>query len=106
MSSARSPSLSLPSDRRTHAALLQRNELVKFLRTILYLCRDSYPSNLSQKNCAYFLRTTPGTIPAPSTSEDADKIMVKYLDYGLLNGHTLYLLANILNKVRVSSRED
>ncbi|CAF1153227.1 unnamed protein product [Adineta ricciae] len=76
-----------------------RNELVKYLRTILYLCRDSYPSNLSQKNCVYFLRTTPGTIPAPSSTEDADKIMVKYLDYGLLNGHTLYLLANILNKV-------
>ena len=35
--------------------------------------------------------------------EDADKTMVKYLDYGLLNGHTLHLLANILNKVSRTS---
>jgi hypothetical protein len=33
--------------------------------------------------------------------EDTDKTMVKYLDYGLLNGHTLHLLANTLNKVRI-----
>lgn len=32
--------------------------------------------------------------------EEAHKTMVKYLDYGLLNGHTLHLLANVLNKVR------
>ncbi|CAF3533097.1 unnamed protein product [Rotaria sordida] len=76
-----------------------RNELVKYLRTMLYLCRDIYPSNLSKKNCIYFLRTIPGTIPAPSSIEDADKIMIKYLDYGLLNGHTLHLLANTLNKI-------
>ncbi|CAF0756790.1 unnamed protein product [Adineta steineri] len=76
-----------------------RKEQVMYLRTILYLCHDSYPSNLSQKNCVYFLRTTQGTIPELTTMEDADKIMIKYLDYGLLNGHTLYLLANILNKV-------
>jgi hypothetical protein len=83
--------------------LFQRDELVKYLRTILYLCRDSYPSNLSQKNCVYFLRTTPGTIPAPSSIEDADNTMIKYLDFGLLNGHTLYLLADILNKVRIDN---
>ncbi|CAF3582250.1 unnamed protein product, partial [Rotaria sp. Silwood2] len=77
-----------------------RNELVKYLRTILYLCRDIYPSNLSKKNCVYFLRTTSGTISAPSSIEDTDKTMVKYLDFGLLNGHTLHLLANTLNKVR------
>jgi len=35
----------------------------------------------------------------PPSLEDADKTMVTYLDYGLLNGHTLHLLANILNKV-------
>ena len=67
---------------------------------MLYLFRDNYPSNLSQKNCAYFLRTTSGTIPVPLSTEDADITMIKYLDYGLLNGHTLHLLADILNKVR------
>ncbi|CAM4781636.1 unnamed protein product [Rotaria magnacalcarata] len=76
-----------------------RNELVKYLRTLLYTCRDFYPSNLSKKNCVYFLRTTSGTVHTPSSMEDADKTMVKYFDYGLLNGHTLHLLANTLNKV-------
>ncbi|CAF0991421.1 unnamed protein product, partial [Didymodactylos carnosus] len=76
-----------------------RNELVKYLRTILYLCRESYPPNITQKICVYFLRTSAGTIPVPPSYEEADKSMTKYLDYGLLNGHTLHLLANTLTKV-------
>jgi hypothetical protein len=69
-------------------------------RTVLHLACDSYPANLSQKNSVYFLRTTPGTIPVPSSQEDAHQTMVKYLDHGLLNGHViLQSLSNILNRV-------
>ena len=73
--------------------------LKTILKTYLYMNCGSYPPDLSTKLCIYFIRTSPGTVQAPYTLEEAHDILPPYFDFGLLNSHPLFMLSQALNKI-------
>lgn len=59
----------------------------------------SYPSDISSKQCMFFLRTTPGTVLLPTSIEEAHLTLSQYFDFGIINLHPLFMLSQNLNKV-------
>ena len=62
----------------------------------------AYPPDLSSKLSMYFIRTTPGTVQVPYTLDEAHEILPPYFDFGMLNSHPLFMLSQMLTKVRLS----
>lgn len=56
------------------------------------------PSKYASYNCIYFLRTQTGVVPMPQNYDEME-ILPEHFEYGLLNGHTLVMLDQIINNV-------
>jgi hypothetical protein len=61
----------------------------------------TYPPDLSKKISMYFIRTTSGTVQVPYTLDEAHEILPPYFDFGILNSHPLFMLSQMLTKVKI-----
>ena len=57
------------------------------------------PENVIEEDCLYFLRASSGMVPLPNTIQEAEETMSGYLEYGILNGHSLVMLEQIISHV-------
>ena len=80
--------------------LLQRIEIQKVDRTYLFMCYGHLPEELMKEDCVYFLRNTPGMVPLPNTIEEANEQLPALFEIGLLNGHSLVMLEQVISQVR------
>ncbi|ESO91629.1 hypothetical protein LOTGIDRAFT_122204, partial [Lottia gigantea] len=68
-------------------------------RTYLFMCYEHLPEEVSDLNSVYFLRNTPGMVPLPNSVEEADEMLPGYFEFGVLNGHSLVMLEQIITQV-------
>ena len=54
-----------------------------------------------QHDSVYFLRVTAGMVSLPGNMDEADEILPPCFEMGLLNGHSLVMLEQIINQVCV-----
>ena len=67
---------------------------------MLFVSCANVPDLRSQTNAFYFLRTTTGPVPLPSTIDEANEIMPSLFEFGLLNENdTLLMLDQLLHNV-------
>ncbi|XP_077995609.1 dynein axonemal heavy chain 10-like isoform X2 [Glandiceps talaboti] len=71
----------------------------KVERTILHMCHGHLPEEVSEQDCVYFIRNTPGMVELPNTIEEADDMLPKYFEFGILNGHSLVMLEQVIKQV-------
>ncbi|XP_076453104.1 dynein axonemal heavy chain 10-like [Babylonia areolata] len=71
----------------------------KVWRTYLYMVYQHLPEEVTDENCLYFLRNTPGMVPLPNSIEEANEMLPAYFEFGILNGHSLIMLEQIIGQV-------
>ncbi|XP_070572584.1 dynein axonemal heavy chain 10-like isoform X2 [Ptychodera flava] len=71
----------------------------KVMNTILHMCHGHLPEEVSEQDCVYFIRNTPGMVELPNTLEEANDMLPKYFEFGILNGHSLVMLEQIITQV-------
>ncbi|XP_059165934.1 dynein axonemal heavy chain 10-like isoform X2 [Physella acuta] len=71
----------------------------KVWRTYLQMCYEHLPEENNDHESIYFIRNTVGMVPLPATLSEAEEILPSYLEYGILNGHSLLMLEQIITKV-------
>lgn len=71
----------------------------KVMRTYLYMCYQHLPEEVADTKSVYFLRNTPGMVPLPNSSEEANSELPGYFEMGILNGHSLVMLEQIISQV-------
>uniref|UniRef100_A0AAV2KWR9 AAA+ ATPase domain-containing protein n=1 Tax=Knipowitschia caucasica TaxID=637954 RepID=A0AAV2KWR9_KNICA len=76
-----------------------RTELKVVYHTDLELYVDHFPTNSSQLRIFYFLRWTNEVVPEPQNMEEACRLLPKVLNNGLLNGHPLEMMRNLLTHI-------
>ncbi|PVD32839.1 hypothetical protein C0Q70_08286 [Pomacea canaliculata] len=84
---------------KTDAAPKTKIILQKVSRTYLYLCYQHLPEEVIEESCIYFLRNSPGMVPLPNSIEEANEMLPLYFEFGLLNGHSLVMLEQIISQV-------
>ena len=57
------------------------------------------PEEVIDENCVYFLRNTPGMVPLPNSIEEANEMLPSFFEFGILNGHSLIMLEQIIGQV-------
>ena len=72
---------------------------MKVMRTYLYMCYQHLPEEYASSDCVYFLRNTPGMVPLPNSTEEANETLPGYFEIGFLNGHSLVMLEQIISQV-------
>lgn len=82
-----------------HCFLFQKIIIQKVLRTYLHMCHNHLPEEVAENDCVYFLRNTPGMVPLPNNLAEANEQLPEYLEMGLLNGHSLVMLEQIISQV-------
>ncbi|XP_043835576.1 dynein axonemal heavy chain 10 [Dromiciops gliroides] len=65
-------------------------------RLYLQVCYDSVPEEFMNQSIVFFLRNTKETINEANDMNEAMELMPERLEYGVLNGHILHLLKDIL----------
>lgn len=75
------------------------------LKTYLHIHCKMYPPDINNKLSMYFLRNTAGMVPVFNTLDEARTVLPQYFDYGLLNSHPLYLLNQVLTKVKLNKNK-
>ena len=63
------------------------------------MCYQHLPEDVIEENCLYFLRNTPGMVPLPNSIEEANEMLPAYFEFGILNGHSLIMLEQIIGQV-------
>ena len=72
----------------------------KVWRTYLYLCYGTImPEEVAEVTSVYFLRNTEGMVPLPNTMSEANAELPKCFEVGILNGHALNMLEQIITQV-------
>ena len=71
------------------------------MRTYLYMCHGHVPEQVAEEDCVYFIRNTPGMVDLPNTMEEALDMLPKFFEYGILNGHSLVMLEQIISQVKI-----
>ena len=72
------------------------------MRTYLYICYGNINENIGDFTSVYFLRNTEGMVPLPNSIEEAKVDLPKCFEFGVLNGHSLNMLEQIITWVRLS----
>nr|XP_054773560.1 dynein axonemal heavy chain 10-like [Lytechinus pictus] len=72
-----------------------------FMRTLLYMCHGHVPEQVAEEDCIYFIRNTPGMVDLPNTMDEAQTMLPKFFEYGILNGHSLVMLEQIITQVYI-----
>ena len=70
--------------------------------TYLYMVYQQLPEEVSQYTTVYFLRNTPGMVTLPNTMDEAHEILPALFEIGVLNGHTLIMLEQMITQVNES----
>uniref|UniRef100_A0A4X2JQB9 Dynein axonemal heavy chain 10 n=1 Tax=Vombatus ursinus TaxID=29139 RepID=A0A4X2JQB9_VOMUR len=65
-------------------------------RLYLQVCYDSIPEEFLNQNIVFFLRNTKETINEANDMKEAVELMPERLEYGVLNGHILHMLKDLL----------
>ena len=81
--------------------LFQRKVKENYFRSEVRMCQGNLPIELGEKRCIFFLRNAEGVIPTFSTLQEAEESMPAFLEFGVLNGHTLLMLEQITLHVRM-----
>jgi len=73
----------------------------KVMRTYLKACVGELPADLDPppENFVYFMRSTDGAVPTPSSSVEADEQLQAYFETGVVVGHSLEMLEQLLTQV-------
>ncbi|XP_071826175.1 dynein axonemal heavy chain 10-like isoform X2 [Apostichopus japonicus] len=69
------------------------------VKTYLYMCHGHIPEEVAVDDCVYFIRNTPGMVDLPNTIDEAHEILPQFFEYGILNGHSLVMLEQIITQV-------
>ena len=81
-------------------SLLQKIIVQKVLRTVLFVSCDTVPAQSDESNAVYFMRTTTGPVPLPSSIDEAHELMPSLFEFGSLNeSATLLMLDQLLHNV-------
>ena len=78
---------------------MQRIEIRKHERTYLYVCYGHLPEAAFDKDCIYFMRNTEGMVNLPNSIEEANETLPVLFEIGILNGHSLVMLENVISQV-------
>ncbi|XP_076363131.1 dynein heavy chain at 89D isoform X2 [Tachypleus tridentatus] len=65
----------------------------------LYMCSGLPPEEALNYNCVYLLRSSSDPVTEPSTVEEAKELMPKFFDIGLLNGHAVLMMYQVISKL-------
>lgn len=65
----------------------------------MYMCFNYLPEEARELDSVYFLRTTDGMVPLPNTMDEANNVLPGLFEIGILNGHSLVMLQQVINKV-------
>ena len=57
------------------------------------------PEGHTQGDCLFLLRNSEGMVPLPNTIEEATETLPSYFETGILNGHSLLMLEQIITQV-------
>lgn len=63
------------------------------------MCFNFLPEGCQEYDSVYFLRTSEGMVPLPNTLDEANSTLPGLFEIGLLNGHSLTMLQQLINKV-------
>ena len=63
------------------------------------MCYGDLPEEVSDFTSIYFLRNTEGMAPLPNSVEEANVELPKCFEVGILNGHSLNMLEQIITQV-------
>lgn len=63
------------------------------------MCHGHIPEEVAVDDCVYFIRNTPGMVDLPNTIDEAHEILPQFFEYGILNGHSLVMLEQIITQV-------
>ncbi|PIK48528.1 putative dynein heavy chain 10, axonemal isoform X3 [Apostichopus japonicus] len=74
------------------------------VKTYLYMCHGHIPEEVAVDDCVYFIRNTPGMVDLPNTIDEAHEILPQFFEYGILNGHSLVMLEQIITQSLPSRR--
>ncbi|XP_036382121.1 dynein heavy chain 10, axonemal [Megalops cyprinoides] len=78
-----------------------RTEVQVVYHTELHVAVNIVPERFSKSSIFYFLRNTKETIIEPLDMTEANNVMPKLLETGMLTGHPLLMLEEILNHVYI-----
>ncbi|KAM5191717.1 dynein axonemal heavy chain 10 [Mantella aurantiaca] len=78
---------------------LTKTILQKVYRTVLHVSFNCVSEEFADSSALFFLRDTQETIPEPSDMQEANDVMPRFLEYGMLNGHPLLMLKQVISKV-------
>ena len=67
------------------------------------MCFNFLPEEARDLDSVYFLRTTEGMVPLPNTISEANISLPGLFEIGLLNGHSLLMLQQVINKVFIGA---
>ncbi|KAM4616801.1 dynein axonemal heavy chain 10 [Polymixia lowei] len=89
--------------------LKEKDEQPSFTRTEvqvvyhieLHVAVNNVPERFMSSNVLYFLRNTKETIVEPFDVNEANNLMPRVMEMGMLNGHCLLMLKDILNHVYI-----
>ncbi|XP_053327864.1 dynein axonemal heavy chain 10 [Spea bombifrons] len=68
-------------------------------RTVLHVSFNCIPEEFANSNALFFLRNTKETISEPNDIMEANDVLPMFLEYGMLNGHTLLMLKQVFSQV-------
>jgi len=76
----------------------------KVKRTILKACVGDFPADVDPvpEHFVYFIRITDNMVPMPNSAAEADDEMPAYFDIGVVTGHSLEMLEQLLTQVHLS----
>ena len=63
------------------------------------MCHGHIPEEVAEDDCVYFIRNTPGMVDLPNTIDEAHEILPKFFEFGILNGHSLVMLEQVITQV-------
>eukprot|EP00741_Cyanophora_paradoxa_P015322 tig00000194_g14791.t1 len=74
---------------------------VKVLQQKLIMCLQQLPENVAELRAMYIVRNASEPVPIPNSDdpETVDKILSAAIDYGLLAGHSLVMLEQVISEV-------
>ncbi|XP_017580699.2 dynein heavy chain 10, axonemal [Pygocentrus nattereri] len=78
-----------------------RTEVQIVYHVELHVAVNSIPDKPMKSNILYFLRNTRETIVEPADINEANDLMPKLLEIGMINGHSLLMLRNLLKHVYI-----
>ncbi|XP_067084612.1 dynein axonemal heavy chain 10 [Osmerus mordax] len=81
--------------------LLPRIEVRVVYHVELHVAVNNVPEKFMKSNILYFLRNTRETIIEPTDLNEANNLMPKLLEMGMLHGYSLLMLKDMLNHVYI-----